>query len=72
MTPKNTFKHFYDTLASQEQKELAGRAGTSIAYLYQIANGYRRPGASVSARLKAADGRITDAMLRPDLYAPAA
>ncbi len=71
MSRKNTFKTFYRTLDRDEKHALADRAGTSVAYLYQVAHGHRMAGASVSARLKAADGRITDAMLRPDLYQPA-
>jgi len=68
----NTFRSFYEALSRDEINALATRSGTSVAYLYQLARGYRQPGASISARLKAADGRITDAMLRPDLYQPAA
>lgn len=70
MTTKNNFKTFYGLLDKAEKQALADRAGTSMAYLYQVAYGHRKAGASVSARLKAADGRITDAMLRPDLYQP--
>jgi hypothetical protein len=66
---KITFKDFYDSLERHELLNLAARANTSINYLYQISAGVRKPGASVSARLKGADNRITDAMLRPDLYA---
>jgi len=62
------FKSFYASLNKDEIKSLADRAGTSPAYLWQISDGRRKPGASISARLKAADNRITDNMLRPDLY----
>jgi hypothetical protein len=66
---KIIFKDFYDSLSKAELVTLAAKANTSAAYLYQISAGIRKPGASVSARLKAADNRITDGMLRPDLYA---
>ena len=64
-----TFKDFYAALGKSELAALAAKSNTSTNYLYQLAEGVRRPGASVSARLKAADHRITDSMLRPDLYA---
>jgi len=72
MTTKNTFRNFYEALTSDERMDLAERADTSVAYLSQIAHGHRKAGASFSARLKSADNRITDAMLRPDLYGAAA
>jgi hypothetical protein len=65
---KPTFEQFYKALTDQEIENLAARANTSTQYLYQLATRRRRAGASVSARLKAADSRITDSMLRPDLY----
>jgi len=68
----NTFRSFYEALSRDEIAALATRSGTSVAYLYQLSTGHRQPGVSIIARLKAADGRITDAMLRPDLYQPAA
>jgi len=64
-----TFKDFYSAMDKAELAVLASKSNTSVNYLYQLAEGVRRPGASVSARLKAADHRITDSMLRPDLYA---
>jgi len=67
--PKLTFKEFYSALTKDVLVSLAAKANTSTAYLYQIANGIRKPGMSVASKLKAADHRITDAMLRPDLYA---
>ena len=66
---KTTFKDFYATLDINEKAALASLSNTSVNYLYQISAGIRKPGASVSARLKSADSRITDSMLRPDLYA---
>jgi hypothetical protein len=64
-----TFRDFYAALDKDEIARLAEAANTSEAYLYQLARGIRKPGADVSARLKRADRRITDSMLRPDLYA---
>jgi hypothetical protein len=66
---KITFKEFYGAMTKDELVSLAEKANTSTAYLYQIANGIRKPGIVVITKLKAADHRITDAMLRPDLYA---
>ena len=66
---KITFKDFYESLHKDEVAQLAERANTSAAYLYQISAGIRKPGMSVASRLKSADSRITDSMLRPDLYA---
>jgi hypothetical protein len=66
---KITFKQFHGSLGKDELISLATKANTSVNYLYQIANGIRRPGANASSRLKQADSRITDSMLRPDLYA---
>ena len=66
---KITFRDFYASLRKEEIISLAEKANTSAAYLYQISAGIRKPGASVSARLKSADNLITDSMLRPDLYA---
>jgi len=65
---KITFKDFFESLDRIERSNLAARAHTSVNYLYQIAEEIRKPGMNVSARLKRADNRITDSMLRPDLY----
>jgi hypothetical protein len=68
MTPiPTTFKSFYEQLDEVERQALADKAGTSTDYLYQLANGYRRAGASILFRLQGADERITAGMLRPDL-----
>jgi hypothetical protein len=66
---KITFKDFYETMTKEDRIALASRSNTSVNYLYQLSMGIRKPGANVSARLKTADNRITDSMLRPDLYA---
>lgn len=62
------FKSFFSALTADEKRELASKARTSVAYLSQMANGFRCAGYSISARLKAADPRITDNMLRPDIF----
>jgi len=65
----NTLLHRYlASLSPDEVVALAEQAETSVPYLRQLANGHRKAGNSVSARLKRADPRITDEMLRPDLY----
>lgn len=65
---KITFAQFYETLSQSERQSLAANANTSTQYIYQIATGRRKPGAVTIAKLKGADPRITDSMLRPDLY----
>lgn len=65
------FKDFFSSLSADEKKTLAEKAESSVASLSQIANGHRRAGYSLAARLKRADGRITDEMLRPDIFGPA-
>ena len=66
---KITFKDFYDSLTVPERDSLCSKANISGTYLYMLGTGRRKPGAVASAKLKAADNRITDSMLRPDLYA---
>ena len=66
---KITFADLYNTLTQPEKRALAESANTTTQYLYQIATGRRKPGINVAARLKRSDNRITDSMLRPDLYA---
>jgi hypothetical protein len=65
---KLTFGRFYNDLTRDEQTALARDAGTSLNHLYQVATDRRKAGMHLSSRLKAADNRITDSMLRPDLY----
>jgi hypothetical protein len=64
MNKQNSFKHFYESLTSQEKGQLAERAGTHPVYLWQLAKGKRRAGASLIERLMAADNRITFQMMR--------
>ena len=65
---KHTFADLYDSMTPDEKRTLAQESKTSTAYLYQLATNRRKPGMDVAARLKRADNRITDSMLRPDLY----
>lgn len=52
-----------------ERDRVAAEAGTSVAYLYQIAGGHRNPSLELSKKLQAAtSGELTIAGLRPDLY----
>lgn len=62
-----TFQIYYQGLSKDEKEQLAERAQTSVAYLYQVATDRRRAGLSLALRLIAADDRISLEMLRPDL-----
>lgn len=62
------FSDLYNQMDAEQKRDLANRAGTSVPVLGHLAKGRRKAGASLGARLKRADNRITDAMLRPDLY----
>jgi len=64
-----TFKQFYKEMSLDEVTALAEKANTTPEYLYALSQGHRKAGITTIAKLKRADGRITDAMLRPDLYA---
>ena len=65
---RHTFNDYWKALSMEERKQLAKDAGTSYQYLYQLSAGIRKPGAAMCAMLKAADNRISDSLLRPDLY----
>ena len=60
-----TFADFWRALPAADRADLARRASTHINYLYQIAGEHRQAGASLIARLMAADNRITFTMMRP-------
>lgn len=52
-----------------ERERVAACAGTSVAYLRQLAGGHSRASAEMAIRLEqASDGRITREDLRPDLF----
>lgn len=51
-----------------ERQRLAAEAGTTVAYLQQLAGGHRKAGIEMIARLhKASYGALTLEGLRPDL-----
>lgn len=50
---------FLKTATKAEQEAVAHRAGTSVAYLRQLAGGWRNPSKVLAERLeKASEGRI--------------
>lgn len=53
-------------LTPKDARELAERAGTTPAYLYQVLTGRRRANAALARRINAADPRILLSDLRPD------
>jgi transcriptional regulator with XRE-family HTH domain len=54
-------------------REMSRKAGISEVYGSYILNGHKRPSPSVAIRLEeASGGALTKAMLRPDLWGPAA
>lgn len=54
----NEFKQFWAGLKPKEKSELAEKADTSVAYLFQVANGHRRAGHKTIGNLVQADERI--------------
>ncbi len=56
------------TMAPEERKAFAERAGTSIAYLYLIAGGHRRPKPTTARKWVELESRLTLAELRPDIW----
>lgn len=59
---KNNFSDLWANLSTEERAELATNADTSVAYLSQIASGFRNAGNKTIKSLLAADSRITLAM----------
>lgn len=61
-------REFLDTFGFAEGGRVAKSAGTTIAYLQQIAGGHRKCSAKLAGKLaKASNYRMTAAKLRPDL-----
>lgn len=59
----------YQTLTSEQKKELAQAAGTTVEYLSHIAHGHRRASSALTLSLvRVTGGRVTPHELRPDLY----
>lgn len=53
-----------------ERERLAKDAGTSVAYLWQLAGGHRKASIELASRLQGASaGALTIAGLRPDIHA---
>jgi DNA-binding transcriptional regulator YdaS (Cro superfamily) len=60
-------------LETREREQLADKAGTSVAYLYQIAGKHRRASKELALKIETASGcEVTRQELRPDLAAWAA
>jgi len=52
-------KQFIKEYGREEGQKLAEKAGTSWPYIYQCANGYRRPSVEMATKLvEASDGRL--------------
>ncbi len=65
----NKFKAYWNRLGPQQRAALAVQAGTSKAYLSQIAFGHRRPSAAMCHKILAATGStISVRDLRPDFF----
>lgn len=61
--PPPPFREFWQSLPPAEKVALAARARTPVAYLSQIAHGWRGAGIGVIVRLLHADNRITMPMM---------
>lgn len=64
----NTFQAHFDSLDTAQKEHLAQQAGTSVAYLYQIATGRRSAGAGLIDRLMNAGRKDIVVMLRPNWF----
>jgi hypothetical protein len=57
------------SLDREEREAFAGRADTTVGYLYQIAGKHRRPSPEMTLRLaRASRGSLRPEDLRPDIY----
>jgi len=65
-------KRLLEILPRGEGKVFAEKVGTAYPYLYQIANGIRKPSPEFCQRLVDADPRLTLEELRPDIWANSA
>lgn len=62
-------KRFLKNSSSDERKKVAGLAGTTVNYFWQVAGGHRKPSALLAKRLEvASEKKMTRAGLRPDIY----
>jgi len=57
-----TFTELWTSLDHKQKQRLADRAGTSKAYLSQLAHGHRQPSLEMVRSMMAADRRIQSRM----------
>lgn len=63
-------KSYVETLEPPEREEYAKRAGTTVAYLYQLTGGHRAPSPQLAKRLHVESGsKVRLSKLRPDIWA---
>lgn len=63
-------KQYVDSLEPPDREEYAKRAGTTVAYLYQLTGGHRAPSPGLAKRLHAESGsKVKLSKLRPDIWA---
>jgi len=58
------FNSYWSGLTKDQQEKLAKDADTSVAYLNQVASGFRNAGAKLIEKLLVADSCITFQMMR--------
>lgn len=64
----NQIKEWLSSVAEDERSLVAESAGTSVAYLYQLAGGHRKASLELADRLQTATkGKLTISGVRPDL-----
>lgn len=68
MSKPNAFRQFFESQTDEELEAIAKAAGTSVAYLYQIARGNRKGGAHLIDRLMDAGRRDVVMHLRPNWF----
>ena len=59
---------YLNTYGPGRVRDLAGKVGSSYAYLSQIAHGHRRPSTKFAQKLVKADKALTLPKLRPDVW----
>lgn len=60
---------FMAEASAERREEVAQKAETTVAYLYQLAGGHRAASALLARRIEnATDGEVTRADLRPDIF----
>lgn len=62
------FLDYYNTMNSEQRREFAKRVGTSPAYLFHVARGYRYPNGKLAlAIIDAAGGQVP---AKPESFGP--